>query len=201
MLYVAVDGELVGAWNRCRLVVDGMPCVDFCQVLWLQTPDWYADIRVPSRPTGASARGPAAVFARPWAFGGVATWERPVMTWHHRLDSMLQPNTESNRLRPDGDVLVESGRFKWAGLWIPFREEWRRLSRPGDAVEAHAGTNRIQVTIGSYRIVVEDDRPSGPFRATRYGLQDGEWRTKGLVSEPAQRLNPSSKRRSRSGAA
>jgi hypothetical protein len=202
LITVTVDCELVGAWARSRLVVDGMPCVDFCQVLWLQTSDSYADIRVPQRLAEASARGPAAVFARPWAFAGVATWEPPIMTWHHHLDSMLQPNVDSNPLRRDGEMLVESGRFRWAGLWIPFRAEWRKVSRPEDVAGARVEANRIQVTIGTWRIVVEDQRPSGPFRATRYELQDQDegWRAKGSVSEPAHRLSGLTRKRSRSSA-
>ena len=52
-----------------------MPCVDLCD-LWLQTPDWYADTRVPT-PIGASAGDPAAVFARRQAFAGAAGGNRP----------------------------------------------------------------------------------------------------------------------------
>ena len=44
---MAVDRDLVGAWTRSRLVVDGASYADVCKVLWLQTTDWYADIRVP----------------------------------------------------------------------------------------------------------------------------------------------------------
>ncbi len=181
---MAVDRDLVGAWTRSRLVVDGTPCADVCKVLWLQTIDLYADIRVPCRAGAAPAKGPAAVFARPWAFAGTATWDPPVMTWHHQLDSMLQPNVDSNPLERDGDLLVESGRFKWAGLWIPFREEWRRLSRSDDVVGAEVQTRRIQVTIGAWRIDVEDDRPSGNFRATWHDFKDGTWRPTGSILEP-----------------
>src|SRR5262249_42042417 len=60
-----MDSFLVGAWTRSRLVVDGSRCVDQCQVLWLQTPSWYADIRVPCRDRLISEAGPEAVFARP----------------------------------------------------------------------------------------------------------------------------------------
>jgi hypothetical protein len=182
---VSVDGELVGAWTRSRLVVDDTPCIDYCQVLWLQTADWYADIRVPSRPARETAGHPSTVFCRPWAFAGVATWEPPVMTWHHHLDSMLQATVESNPLGRHGESLVESGRFKWAGLWIPFRHEWRRLASPDDVAGVQVEMNRIQVTIGAWRIVVDDQRPGGPFRATRYDLQDAGWTARGSVIEPA----------------
>ena len=123
------------------------------------------------------------------------------MTWHHQLDSMLQPNVDSNPLERDGDLLVESGRFKWAGLWIPFREEWRRLSRSDDVAGAEVETSRIQVTIGAWRIDVEDDRPSGRFRAAWHDFEDGEWRTRGCILEPPCASDQPANTPSRSGAA
>jgi hypothetical protein len=71
------------------------------------------------------------------------------MTWHHQLDSMRGPIVDSSLLDRMGDLLVEAGSFKWAGLAIPFHEEWRRISARDEAVSAQVGSNRIQVTVGS----------------------------------------------------
>jgi hypothetical protein len=187
LLPVPMDRFLVGAWTRARLIVDGAQCRDQCRVLWLQTSDWFADLRIPSCPHDCSVGRPEAIFARPWAFAGRASWEPPVMTWQHQLDSMREPIIDSIPLDRKGDLLVEAGSFKWAGLDIPFREEWRRISQCDDEVSAQAGPNRIEVTVGAWRIVVEDEGPLGPFRASRLDFEDGAWRTTGTILEPASR--------------
>jgi hypothetical protein len=181
---VTVDGALVGAWTRSRLVVDGAPCRDRCRVLWLQTIDWYADMRVPSTDGAASKGTPEAIFARPWAFAGAASWDPPVMTWRHHLDSMWETIVDSNRLDRQRDLLVESGHLRWAGLAIPFREEWRRISRPDDEIFVHVDTNRIELTIGTRRIMMEEHRPRGPFRASQQDFVDGVWRVTASLLEP-----------------
>jgi hypothetical protein len=130
-----------------------------------------------------SETGPEALFARPGACAGAATWNPPVMTWHHHLDS-IESISDSNVLDRQGDVLVEAGNFRWAGLAIPFREEWRRISRLDDDVSVQVDTNRIQVTIGQRRIEVADQRPSGMFRATRQSFEEGTWQTRGTILEP-----------------
>jgi hypothetical protein len=110
------------------------------------------------------------------------------MTWHHHLDSM-ESISDSNTLDRQGDLLVEAGSFRWAGLSIPFREEWRRISRLDDEVSVQVDTNRIQVTLGQRRIAVEDERPSGMFRATRQVFEEGAWQTHGTILEPARATN------------
>ena len=104
------------------------------------------------------------------------------MTWRHELDSMQEPIIDSIPLDRKGDFLVEAGSFKWAGLEIPFREEWRRISQRDDEVSAHTDANRIEVTIGTRRIVVEDERPFGPFRASRLDFEGGAWRQTGTMT-------------------
>ncbi|MDT5315369.1 MAG: hypothetical protein QOE74_4389, partial [Mycobacterium sp.] len=48
--------ELVGAWRRVGLLIDGVRRVDYCDVLWLQSADWFADIRTLIQPgVGPSA--------------------------------------------------------------------------------------------------------------------------------------------------
>ena len=176
-----MDGFPMGAWTRSGLIVDGARCVNRCRVLWLQTPVWYADIRLPGPSRPVLTDGPEAVFSRPWAFAGTAVWSPPVMTWHHHLDSMRGPISDTNPLQRQGDLLVEAGTLKWAGLAIPFREEWRRLSRDHDDVTVRADTNCIEVTIGKWRILIQDDRPSGLFRASGQTFEAGAWRTWGTI--------------------
>lgn len=181
---MTVDGFLVGAWTRSRLVVDGAQCGERSQALWLQTPDCYADVQIPRHSPASSDSGPGAALTRPRAFAGTATWQHPIMTWRHQLDHLGDPITDSIPLERKGDLLIEAGCLKWAGLVIPFREEWRRISRPHDEMSAEVSARRIQVTIGSWRILVIDDRPKGPFRASMLTRADGTWRTSGSLTEP-----------------
>jgi hypothetical protein len=187
---VSIDGFLVGAWTRSRLVVDGAHCVDRCQALWLQTADWYADVRMPQHAQPALHCGPEATFTRPRAFAGTSIWQPPVMTWRHQLDYLGDPITDSIPLERQGDLLIEAGSLKWAGLAIPFREEWRRISQPHDEISAEVSARRVQITIGGWRILIIDDRPEGPFRASVLTLFDGTWRTAGNLTEPRDHDEP-----------
>lgn len=180
----AVDSALVGAWVRNRLVVDGVRCIDHCDVLWLQTADWYADIRLPSAPRAVAAGGPEVVFARPSAFAGLASWTPPIMTWQRHLDSMRDQVSDRSRLHFEGDVLVESGCLRWAGLTISFREEWRRIGSGQEEMAAQVDADRIAITLGRWRIVLEDGRPPGVFRAARHDFEGDSWRLKGSIVEP-----------------
>lgn len=181
---MTIDGFLVGAWTPSRLVVDGAQCRDRCEALWLQTAHWYADVRVPRHSHPRFECGPEAAMARPRAFAGTSTWQPPVMAWRHQLDYLGDPITDSIPLERKGDLLIEAGSFKWAGLAIPFREEWRRISQPHDEICAEVSARRIQITIGVWRILMVDDRPKGLFRASMLTLADGTWRTLGNLTEP-----------------
>jgi hypothetical protein len=157
-------------------------------VLWLQTDRWYADMRMPvEEAVPGIVDGPETPFARPWAFAGTATWTEPVMTWHHLLDSEPDPGVDSNLLEPAGPVMVEKGLIEWEGGFVPFTEEWQRISPSGADMSAEAGENRIVVTIDRWRIEIVDDRPDGPFRAVRYERDvGGGWQLCGSLSRPGR---------------
>jgi hypothetical protein len=107
------------------------------------------------------------------------------MTWYHLLDYLGDPITDSIPLGHQGDLLIEAGSLRWAGLAIPFREEWRRISRPHDEISAEISARRIQITIGAWRILMIDDRSVGPFRASVLTLADRAWRSSGDLIEPS----------------
>jgi hypothetical protein len=179
-----MDGFFVGAWTRSRLVIDGAECVDRCQTWWLQTADWYADVRTPRHPQLPLDGGPETTLSRPRASAGTSTWQAPVMSWRHQLDYLGDPITDSIPLERKGGLLVEAGCFKWAGLAIPFREEWRRISQPHDEISAEVSARRIEITVGGWRILIVDGRPEGPFSAFMLTLAHGTWRTSGSLIEP-----------------
>jgi hypothetical protein len=108
------------------------------------------------------------------------------MTWHHLLDDLGDPITDSIPLGRKGDLLIEAGSLRWAGLAIPFREEWRPISRPHDEISTEISARRIQITIGAWRILIIDDRPGGPFRASVLTLADGAWQSSGDLIEPGK---------------
>lgn len=154
-------------------------------MLWLQSKEWYADIRVPTADAD-EARGPEARFARPWAFAGTATWDPPMMSWEHVLDSDVEPAPDANELQLDGDIALERGEIEWEGRALPFCEEWQRIG-PADAVgSVEVDANRIDIVVGRWRIAILDERPYGPFRASRYERGDGKWQASGQVHFPAE---------------
>lgn len=184
---------LTGAWRRSGLIVDGVTVTDRCNVLWLQTELWYADIRLPVRRSGAQpdddgafAAGPERCFARPWAFAGKASWDDPVMTWHHHLDSEANSEPDSNPLERSGSLILERGRIAWEGRSVPFTEEWQRISPRDAEMCAEAKPGRITVTVGRWRIELADERPAGPFLAVRHERDEsGAWRATGSLHLPA----------------
>jgi hypothetical protein len=97
------------------------------------------------------------------------------MTWHHRLDSMREPITESSPLESTGDSIIEAGSFKWAGITIPFRQEWRRISPPDAEISVENSARHIQLTVGERRILIADGGPAEPFLASMLTLNDGGW--------------------------
>jgi hypothetical protein len=177
-------GELTGAWKRVGLEVDGKRVKEPCEVLWLQSEKWYADIRIPV-PDAGPTEGPESLFARAWAFAGAATWDPPVMTWEHMLDSEPDPSIDSNPLEVDGDVAMETGQIDWHGRTVEFCEEWHRISPARVTLTAHVDANRVEITVGRWRVSVLDERPYGPFRAGWYELVSATWQPHGTVHVPA----------------
>lgn len=183
---MTVGFGLTGAWARHGLVVDGRREEDPCDVLWLQTPDWYADIRLPL-PQAGPVEGPVSLFARPWAFAGVASWDPPTMTWEHRFDSRTRSAADANPLVKSGDLLVETGWVRFGTRRVRFVEEWRRVGSPRDRVSATVGSDGVEVTVGRRRIVVRDHRPAGDFTAVRQERTSEGWTEVGRVRAAARR--------------
>jgi hypothetical protein len=184
---MSVPPELVGAWRRVGLIVDGVRRADPCDVLWLQSPDWFADIRLPlAGGEGLGAGEPAGLFASAWAFAGIGTWSAPVMTWRHDFDLHVDSGLDSNPLSWEDGVVVERGTLDWPGRPVPFIEEWLRIAGDGVEPKVDVGPTAVRVEVGKWAIGVEDTRPGGTFAAVRYERTDGEWRAVGSVLGPPQ---------------
>lgn len=184
---MSVAAALVGAWKRSGLLVDGLRVPDPCDVLWLQSAETYADIRLPLDPgaTPETPGGPAGLFARASAFAGAAHWEPPSMVWEHALDAHPRGGTDQGTLDLSRDGWAyEDGTVTWEGRPVPFREEWERISTPADPVHVEATAGRISVTVGRWRIDVGDGRPAGEFRAERFERRGATWELVGTVTAP-----------------
>ena len=115
-------------------------------MLWLQSERWYADIRTPSSEAGPRIDGPETAFARAWAFAGTAIWEEPVMTWTHTSTPSPTRGWTATGWRSIGDVAIETGVIEWDGRFLPFCEEWQRISPAGAAMSAEVDTESIETS-------------------------------------------------------
>ena len=173
----------MGAWRRSGLIIDGSRQIDQCDVLWLQSADWYVDIRLPTSPSEPSLRGDVAIhFARTRAFAGIASWLDPVLTWEHLIDVDEHPRPDSNRLEWTKDGVLERGVHRSQGRDVPWVEEWRRIDDAEPVVSVSADRRRVTMRGGDRAVDICDDRPTGRFVAVRQDLVDGCWRQIGEIA-------------------
>jgi len=121
--------DLAGLWTRSLLVLpDGM-CDVATEVVWLQGPGLYVDLRqAPARPDFAHVRGlddltaaDCAWLATQQGFAGVLRYADGYFEWEREID--YQPpaaGPDSGRLFWRGEVLVETGRY------ADYLEHWHR---------------------------------------------------------------------------
>jgi len=173
---VSVPPEFVGAWRRVGLTLDGTRLVDYCDVLWLQTPTWFADMRLRLvRDDAVPADGVPDWFYARAAFAGISRWSPPRMTWEHALDFDHSVPPGSNLLRFADGVMVEEGLTPVGGQQTAFTEEWLRLTTDDVSCSVTAGDGHARIGIGRWAIELRDERPGGAFSATRFELIDGGW--------------------------
>jgi len=181
---MGVPIELVGAWRRSGLIWKGVRQVDYCDVVWLQTPEWFVDIRLIMEPSTvpADAKVPA-FFYKNRCFAGHASFAAPQITWNHEIDSTDTPRTrpDSNPLVWDNGVVLECGSATVDGEEHPFIEEWLRMTADDTPWSASGDEHFARIEIGKWRVEVSDDRPAGKFTATRYDLTETGWSKIGTV--------------------
>ena len=109
-------------------------------VVWVQGPTWFVDVRIARDGTGG------------WAFGGRTSWDPPELCWHHVIDLQPFPAPEDRaRISLTGDEMIEYGQWGAGGNAVQYRERWQRvdggtgtpwcLRRPGGIV---AGRGDLQ---------------------------------------------------------
>jgi len=126
-----------GVWKRTLLETAGERD-ERSLVMWLQTPRWHADLRIPAdRPDFSGATRLADCddeqlnwLARQQGFCGVTQVDGDDCTWHHQLD--FQP---ANGSRDIGHMIFDGERVIETGVESDYLEIWERLpqSRGGTA--------------------------------------------------------------------
>jgi hypothetical protein len=170
-----VPGHLVGTWHRVGLVIDGAEVDETLDVLWLQGPEWYADIRLPLAGTPGGPTAGTVPLSAPMAFAGPAAWSDPMMGWTHVFDSAGRPTgVDAGHLVFEGDVMIETGQWSEGDRVVTYAERWARLDDEPATVEHRTGG--VTVSAAGRRIAIDDHRPAGPFTAVRLeGDNAGGW--------------------------
>ena len=160
--------EFAGAWRRTDLHVGGR-LRDDADVLWLQTSEWYADLRIPHDDDG----GPIEAFAGP------ARWVDPYFTWMHHIDWVGSFPDDVGHLAWDDGVLIETGWFEAEPKDEPYEERWVPDAVKGPrlvATRTTEGCRAVLVRVGDEAITLVDERMAGGgFAARRDQRLDGRW--------------------------
>jgi hypothetical protein len=179
---MTVPVELQGAWRRSGLFLDGRRVVDYCDVLWLQTPEWFVDIRLLIDPNAIVASGGVPdFFYAPWAFAGVTSYDAPTVTWEHRFDSHPGSHLDSNPIRWQDGIALEEGHATIGDTPCTYAEEWLRMTGDDVTWRADVDGTRARIEVGRFAVDLSDDRPSGSFRAARCERAGDGWAEVGAV--------------------
>jgi hypothetical protein len=175
--------ELVGAWRRSGLIWKGSRVVDYFDVVWLQTPEWFVDIRLPIPDAEIPERsGMPDFFDKSFSFAGHTTYEAPQITWNHEIDSNQSSGLDSNPLQWENGVVFECGQATVDGETHPFIEEWLRMTDDDVTWKADAEGSRARIEVGGWAVEIHDDRAAGgTFSAKRYDRGSTGWELFGTV--------------------
>lgn len=124
-----VPADYLGVWQR-SLLETPVARDTTSRVLWLQTPRWHADLRIPAgRPdfSGVSCLAECddaqlAWLATQQGFCGVTQVDGERCTWHRQMD--IQPasgSRDTGRMHFDGERVAETG------IEADYLEIWERL--------------------------------------------------------------------------
>jgi len=111
-----LPNKLVGVWYRESLQINSGKPYEDSHVVWIQTPQRYADIRVGKQNIkGAST-----------AMCGAQTWFDPSLTFHHELSYEVAFPEDKGRISWDGDTMIEDGSVIFDGTSFEYQERWTR---------------------------------------------------------------------------
>lgn len=177
--------EFTGVWRRRSLSIDGAPPHEPADVWWLQVGDHFADLRQPHSPASAP------LLSGPGAFAGHTTWDDPVLTWHHRLDSAcLTPGTpppqDQGRLERQGDLVVETGTADLGRGPVTYVEVWERLPSPPDHEPAAfaAGDTWCRIEVDGHRLSLIVDPATARWAAALHCRGPTGWSPRTTLGHP-----------------
>jgi hypothetical protein len=171
---MTVPESFVGAWRRTGLFIDGVRRVDFSDVLWLQTPTWFADIRLRMDRNVEPLDAPSRRMARTAASAGIAEWTDPIMTWRPTLGVRADFPVDRYRLDRRDNVVVEYGSLTAGTTEFTFAEEWLRMTGPSETHSVVAREQYLSISIGRWSIEVSPD-DSDAFVAVRRDRIGDRW--------------------------
>jgi len=133
-----VPAAYLGVWQRSLLQTPAARDTT-SRVLWLQTPRWHADLRIPAgRPdfTGVTSLtecddAQLAWLATQQGFCGVTQVDGERCTWHRQID--IQPADGS---RDTGRMIIDGERMTETGIEADYLEIWERLPHSRGGVAA-----------------------------------------------------------------
>jgi hypothetical protein len=180
---MTVPADLVGAWRRSGLLLNGTRVVDYCDVIWLQTPEWFVDIRLLIDPgVVVPGGGVPDFFYAEFAFAGVASFDPPILTWDHRIDSSLEPAVDANPISWEDGVVFERGNATIGDTPCTYLEEWLKMTDDGVTWAADVDGSHARIEVGRFAVDIADGRASGgAFSATRYEQPGDGWTAVGSV--------------------
>jgi hypothetical protein len=158
--------------------------VDYADVIWLQTPEWFVDMRLLiDRNSPPMAADVPAWFYQEKAFAGIATWDAPKITWQHLIDSHRRTTPDSNPLTWEDGVVIERGLTALHGKELPFAEEWLRMTKEDVECSVEHSEQHARIEVGRFKVDIADHRAAGgKFTATRFEKRDSEWIEIGSVT-------------------
>lgn len=127
----AVPQHYRGLWRRTLLTAPGV-VDDSTIVLWMQTPQWHADLRIPiDRPDFTGCAGLEDCNAdhllgllRQEGFAGITAVDGDTCEWHRQFDYRSSGSRDIGTMRftPEGDAVDEFG------VEADYVERWERVS-------------------------------------------------------------------------
>jgi hypothetical protein len=161
---------LAGVWDRKALWFEGTEPDYSTRVFYVQTPNLYADIRIPeSRPDVSNAIGLEDLsdteleeLLTQQGFAGYVETEGDIVTWQREID--FQPPTgipDTGRCMLDKQVMIETG------IHLDYSEKWQRiddgkgqfLAMQIDGDEG-GSANQILVVAGDHFLYARDRKKS-----------------------------------------
>lgn len=178
-----VAGDLCGVWQR-RLLSTGSRLDTRSLVIYLQTPNFAADLRLPADrpPLGGAALAdydPQALGALLGQEGFVARFFRDGarVRWERLIDLSPLPGPDESWMEMSGDLAIEYG------MHSDFVEHWWRREAADAPYLVLRGAGepwRWLLRVGSHFIAVRDRRPAPDGRPLRAAYESAQ-------SAPARR--------------